>query len=270
MYSFHTVKKMLSRCSVYWIMYACVLGVQISQDLSWDPNTSGSIKQAQQSQRFLRSWNKPLSLSLSLCWSPQDLFIDVWLRASCISTWQPAAECLAKAEDRKGGGEGHGRLPSPLPHWKPHTLSTIRHTFRVILHTLPYFLYLHRNPEWSNIRDLRPVLLAHDSERLPRVFVSTRLYNCNSSRTCLYKMSLNRLQIGQNAAARVLSKTSSRFHIAPILPTLHCLPVKFIIYSKKKNLKSKKKKFIHLLGFAWPGTRWHQRFANSSQACRTH
>lgn len=62
MYSFHTVKKMLSRCSVYWIMYACVLGVQISQDLSWDPNTSGSIKQAQQSQRFLRSWNKPLSL----------------------------------------------------------------------------------------------------------------------------------------------------------------------------------------------------------------
>lgn len=229
MYSFHTVKKMLSRCSVYWIMYACVLGVQISQDLSWDPNTSGSIKQAQQSRRFLRSWNKPLSLSLLKSSGPFYRRVT----ESILHFNMAAGRRMPDKKDRQRIVRVVERVTGCSPPLCPTETLTVSPPSDTLSE---WYSEILSHTFYTCVGILNEATLgtfAHDSERLPRIFISTRLYNCNSSRTCLYKMSLNRLQIGQNAAARVLSKTSSCFHIAPTLPTLHCLPVKFIIYSKK-------------------------------------
>ncbi|XDV50997.1 hypothetical protein PO909_019956, partial [Leuciscus waleckii] len=52
---------------------------------------------------------------------------------------------------------------------------------------------------------------------------------CNSVFTCLNKSALNKLQIVQNSAARLLTGAPRRSHITPVLLDLHWLPVKFRI-----------------------------------------
>ncbi len=44
--------------------------------------------------------------------------------------------------------------------------------------------------------------------------------------------SINKLQIVQNAAARVLTRSRKYYHITPILQSLHWLPIKFRISYK--------------------------------------
>ena len=55
---------------------------------------------------------------------------------------------------------------------------------------------------------------------------------CNSLYTGLDQSSLRRLQLVQNAAARLLTSTRRREHITPVLASLHWLPIKFRIYFK--------------------------------------
>ncbi len=63
-------------------------------------------------------------------------------------------------------------------------------------------------------------------------FISSRLDYCNSLFTCLSNSSLKRLQVVQNAAAKLLTKSSKRSHVTPTLISLHWLPVKFRIHFK--------------------------------------
>lgn len=56
-------------------------------------------------------------------------------------------------------------------------------------------------------------------------FVSSRLDYCNSLVSGCPNKSLKTLQLNQNAAARVLTITSIRDHISPVLASLHGLPV---------------------------------------------
>ena len=53
--------------------------------------------------------------------------------------------------------------------------------------------------------------------------------NCNALLSGVSKTEVARLQLVQNAAARVLTKTKKRAHITPILKSLHWLPVSFRI-----------------------------------------
>ncbi len=62
-----------------------------------------------------------------------------------------------------------------------------------------------------------------DVEMIIHAFVSSRLDDCNSLFTCLNKNELARLQVVQNSAARLLTRTSSRSHITPVLKSLHWL-----------------------------------------------
>ena len=84
----------------------------------------------------------------------------------------------------------------------------------------------------KNISKLRSILTYSELEMIIHAFVSSRLDYCNSLFTCLNKSSLDCLQLVQNAAARLLSRSHKFTHITPVLASLHWLPVNFRIQFK--------------------------------------
>jgi len=80
-----------------------------------------------------------------------------------------------------------------------------------------------------NVAKVRPFLTQKDAEKLVHAFITSRLDYCNALFTGLPKKSIEKLQLIQNSAARLLTKTKKREHITPVLITLHWLPVSFRI-----------------------------------------
>ncbi len=81
-----------------------------------------------------------------------------------------------------------------------------------------------------NIAKVRNMLSVSDAEKLVHAFMNSRLDYCNALLGGCPASSINKLQIVQNAAARVLTRSRKYYHITPILQSLHC-PIKFhIIY----------------------------------------
>ncbi len=76
---------------------------------------------------------------------------------------------------------------------------------------------------------IKPFLSFCDFERVMHAFVSSRLDYCNSLYVGISQSTLSRLQIVQNAAARLLTGSRKRDHITPILSSLHWLPVHYRI-----------------------------------------
>ena len=70
------------------------------------------------------------------------------------------------------------------------------------------------------------------TERLIHAFVTSRLDNCNSVLHGLPNYVINRLQLVQNAAARLVVLSSKHDHVSPILADLHWLPIHFRIQFK--------------------------------------
>ena len=77
----------------------------------------------------------------------------------------------------------------------------------------------------KNITRIRGFMSKQDLEKLIHAFISSRLDYCNGLLTGLPKGAVRKLQLVQNAAARVLTKTKKFEHITPILRSLHWLPV---------------------------------------------
>ena len=77
-----------------------------------------------------------------------------------------------------------------------------------------------------NIAKIRHIMSQKDAEKLVHAFVTSRLDYCNSLLSGCSNKSLKTLQLIQNAAARVLTRTRKRDHISPVLASLHWLPVK--------------------------------------------
>ncbi len=83
-----------------------------------------------------------------------------------------------------------------------------------------------------NIAKLRNMLSVSDAEKLVHAFMTSRLDYCNALLGDCPASSINKLQIVQNAAARVLTRSRKYDHITPILQSLHWLPIKFCISYK--------------------------------------
>ncbi len=78
----------------------------------------------------------------------------------------------------------------------------------------------------KNISKLRPMLSTSNAEILINAFMSSRLDYCNALLGGCSARLINKLQLVQNAAARVLTRTRRYDHISPVLSTLHWLPIK--------------------------------------------
>lgn len=83
-----------------------------------------------------------------------------------------------------------------------------------------------------NIAKLRSIVSHAELEMSVHAFISSRLDYCNSLFTCLNKSSVDQLQLVQNAAARLLTRSKKSCHITPILASLHWLPVHLRIHFK--------------------------------------
>ncbi len=68
-------------------------------------------------------------------------------------------------------------------------------------------------------------LSRHNLEKAIHALISSRLDYCNALYVAVSQSSLSRLQLVQNAAARLLTNTNRREHITPVLNSLHWLPV---------------------------------------------
>ncbi len=78
----------------------------------------------------------------------------------------------------------------------------------------------------KNISKLRPMLSMSNAEMLINAFMTSRLDYCNALLGGCSACLINKLQMVQNAAARVLTRTRKYDHISQVLSTLHWLPIK--------------------------------------------
>ena len=102
------------------------------------------------------------------------------------------------------------------------------------LNFIPHFNHIRKTSFYhlKNIAKILPLISQPSKEILVHAFITSRLDYCNSLFTGLPKQELNRLQLIQNAAARLITNTKKRAHIKPILRSLHWLPIKYRIKFK--------------------------------------
>ncbi len=88
---------------------------------------------------------------------------------------------------------------------------------------------------------IRSFVSSQDLEKLVHGFITSRVDCCNG---LLPEKSVRHLQLIQNTAARILTRTRTSEHITPVLRSLHWLPVTFRIDFKALSLNGLGPKYI--------------------------
>jgi len=83
-----------------------------------------------------------------------------------------------------------------------------------------------------NLGKIRRYLTPQATEQLVHAFITSRLDMGNAVLFGLSKDQIQRLQLKQNMAARIITRTKPSDHISPVLFDLHWLPVSFRIQYK--------------------------------------
>lgn len=86
--------------------------------------------------------------------------------------------------------------------------------------------------QMRNLSKIRKYLTEEAAKSLTHAFVSSRLDMMNSILYNIPDNLLNKLQLIQNNAARIVKKANRYCHITPLLQDLHWLPIKFRIQFK--------------------------------------
>ncbi|KAF7686244.1 hypothetical protein HF521_015606 [Silurus meridionalis] len=95
-------------------------------------------------------------------------------------------------------------------------------SFESHVNNIPRIAFFHLR----NIAKIRNMMSLQDAEKLVHAFVTSRLDYCNALLSGCASKCINKLQLVQNAAARVLTRSRKYDHIAPVLISLHWLPLK--------------------------------------------
>ena len=80
-----------------------------------------------------------------------------------------------------------------------------------------------------HIGHIRQQLTIDATKSLVNSLETSRIYCCTSLLNGIPKTTLNKIQNVQNTAARLITRTSRRGHITPVLNDLHWLPIQFKI-----------------------------------------
>ena len=80
-----------------------------------------------------------------------------------------------------------------------------------------------------SLAKVKPYLTQAALEQAIHAFVTSQLDYCNALYFGVDLSQLRRLQLVQNAAARLLTSTKKREHISPVLASLHWLPIRYRI-----------------------------------------
>ena len=77
-----------------------------------------------------------------------------------------------------------------------------------------------------NVNSIRKILTTETAATIIHALITSRIDSGNSLLTGISEHLLRKLQLAQNAAARILTKTRKFEHITPVLKELHWLPVR--------------------------------------------
>ncbi len=103
----------------------------------------------------------------------------------------------------------------------PVTSSTVKHLGVILDSNLSFEIHISHVTKTAffhlrNIAKLRNMLSVSDAEKLVHAFMTSRLDYCNALLGGCPASSINKLQIVQHAAARVLTRSRKYDHITPI------------------------------------------------------
>uniref|UniRef100_A0A8C7XUV8 Reverse transcriptase domain-containing protein n=1 Tax=Oryzias sinensis TaxID=183150 RepID=A0A8C7XUV8_9TELE len=157
------------------------------------------------------------------------LDIKMWMGENFLQLYQDKTEVLVIGSEAE-----RDRVQSYLSTHSMTTRDTVRNLGVILDADLSFDQHVNQLTKSAfyhlrNIARVRPFLSRASAEILIHAFITSRIDYCNALLSGVKKATLNRVQLVQNSAARLLTRTRKREHITPILKSLHWLPVSFRI-----------------------------------------
>lgn len=164
--------------------------------------------------------------------------VNSWIQFNYFSYTKTSQKSFGNKEERL---KVHAQLDSrtiKMKAWVNNICILIGHSIHIKAITKSAFYNL------KQIARIKSLMLRQDAEKFICAFISREDY-CNSLLSDLHKKLIQQLQLNQNAAVKVLTRTRTTEHITPVLQSLHWLPdtyrkyfkVLLLVYKLFKNIE---------------------------------